>query len=112
MALSLLTNPPTVGVIITCLQQQITQYKEWKQLFSNLDLINCVGFDKDATVCFTPSTDTEYAISWLEIGDNSTSHHPHDIVKRLNSMQQYIDSQDSCFQFSKKWVIDNIDWTY
>lgn len=112
MALSLLKDPPTVGVVITCLIQQTSQYVEWKQLFSNFDLINCVGFNNNANIFFTPATHIDYAISWLEIGDDSTSHHPHDTTKRLTLMQQYIDQQDTNFQFGKKWPLSDINWTY
>ena len=112
MALSLLTDPPTVGVVVTCLHQQASQYNKWKQLFSNSDLIDCVGFSNNANIFFTPSDHSDYAISWLEIGDDSTSHHPHDITKRLTLMQIYLDQQDTSFQFSKKWSMTDINWTY
>ena len=112
MALSLLAEPPAVGVVVTCLHQQASQYNKWKQLFSNSDLIDCAGFNHNANIFFTPSDQSDYAISWLEIGDDSTSHHPHDTTKRLTLMQTYLDKQDTSFQFNKKWSMTDINWIY
>jgi hypothetical protein len=49
-------------------------------------------------------------VTWLEIGDNSTAKHLHDINQKLNMMQQYLDQQADNFEFNISWAKQPIKW--
>jgi hypothetical protein len=71
-----------------------------------------VGLDTgSAAIYYTPADpDKNYAVSWLEVGDNSTATHLHDIRQKLNMMQQYLDQQTDNFEFSISWAKQPIEW--
>jgi hypothetical protein len=85
---------------------------DWIPITGDADLIGHVGLDiGSAAIYYTPAdADKNYAVSWLEVGDNSTATHLHDINQKLNMMQQYLDQQSSDFEFSISWAKQPIKW--
>ena len=112
MALSLCSDPPLVSVVITTLRELAGDFLDWIPITGDDELIGHVGLDTDsAAIYYTPAdADKNYAVSWLEIGDNSTAMHLHDINQKLNMMQQYLDQQAGDFEFSISWVKQPIEW--
>jgi hypothetical protein len=84
-----------------------------RQITSDAELIDHVGLDTgSAAIYYTPAeVDKNYAVSWLEIGDNSTATHLHDINQKLNMMQQYLDQQTDNFKFRVSWARQPIKWS-
>lgn len=113
MALSLCSDPPQVSVVITAPCKSAGDFLNWIAITSDAELIGHVGLDTgSAAIYYTPAeVDKNYAISWLEVGDNSTATHLHDINQKLNMMQQYLDQQNSDFEFSISWAKQPIEWT-
>ena len=112
MALNLCSDPPQVSVVITTPRELAGNFLDWIAITSDAELIDYVGLDtSSAAIYYTPAdADKNYAVSWLEIGDNSTAKHLHDINQKLNMMQQYLDQQDSDFEFSISWAKQPIEW--
>lgn len=112
MALSLCSDPPLVSVVITTLRELAGDFLDWIPITSDAELIGHLDLDPDSTaIYYTPAdADKNYAVSWLEIGDNSTATHLHDIDQKLNMMQQYLDQQDGDFKFSISWARQPIEW--
>ena len=112
MALNQLPNPTTVSVIITCSIDQEGQYQDWTRIHNISDLSACTGFDLDSSKVQTvrAEPDADYALCWLEFGDNSTSHHLHDPQQRLNMMQHYLDQQSENYCFDESWILKEISW--
>ena len=112
MALSLCSDPPQVSVVITTLCESAGEFLDWIPITSDAELISRVGLDPgSATIYYTPAdAGKNYAVAWLEIGDNSTAKHLHDINQKLNMMQQYLDQQAGDFEFSITWVKQPIEW--
>ena len=112
MALSQLSVPTSVPVILTCEITAIDQYQHWTRIYNVQDLSACTGFSLDSskvkTALANPGAD--YALCWLEFGDYSTSHHLHDPQQRLNMMQHYVDQQPDNFQFDNTWLLKEINW--
>ena len=110
MALNLLIDPGTVGVIVTDRKEHILRWTGWTRIMTDSDLREQTGFSANAGISFHVSAG-DYAIDWLEIGDQSTSHHLHDIDLRVRMMQNYIQQQAQQFQFDLDWARSVIDWT-
>lgn len=107
MALNLLLDPGTVGVACTVPIDQADQFEDWTPVRTNQDLIQVSGFSPKATVLIRPGHDQ--AIEWLEIGDNSTVHHLHDVDQRVAMMQSYLDQHPNTV-FDTHWARSYIDW--
>ena len=112
MALSLCSDPPLVSVVITTLCESAGDFLAWIAITSDAELIDHLGLDPGSSaIYYTPAEeDKNYAVSWLEIGDNSTATHLHDINQKLNMMQQYLDQQPNDFEFSISWAKLPIKW--
>jgi len=111
MALNLLPDPPTVTAVITVPKSQSAHYSAWQPIHSDQDLIAMIGLDAgSAQIYYTKTHGMDWAVSWLEIGDNSTSHHLHNITVKLNMMQQYLNDQQN-FEFSRAWFTQYHDWS-
>ena len=112
MSLSLCSDPPQVSVVITTPTNQAGDFLDWMPITSDAELIGHVGLDTgSAAIYYTPAdADKNYAVSWLEVGDNSTATHLHDIRQKLNMMQQYLDQQTDNFEFSISWAKQPIEW--
>jgi hypothetical protein len=109
MSLKLLSDPGTVGVLVTVPQDQNSKYADWRQIHTNRDLIRATGFSRSANIFLRAATEN-YAIEWLEIGDHTTAHHLHDVDQRVAMMQRYIDTQEDTFEFSVDWARSYINW--
>lgn len=107
MALNLLLDPGTVGVVCTVPVAQADQFRDWTPVRTNQDLIKVSGFSNKATVLIRPGQ--HQAIEWLEIGDNSTVHHLHSVDQRVAMMQNYI-NQNPDAVFDTHWARSYIDW--
>lgn len=113
MALNLCPTPPTVSVIITTLRELADSFSDWTNIPNDAELIKHAGMDPEsASIYYTPTEHNKpYAVSWLEIGDTSTSTHLHDMNKRLGMMQRYLDRQENDFVFSTDWARQSIEWS-
>lgn len=113
MALSLCSDPPRASVVITTLCESADDFLAWIPITRDAELIDHLGLDPGSTsIYYTPAEiDKNYAVSWLEIGDNSTATHLHNIDQKLNMMQQYLDQQAGDFEFSISWAKQPIKWT-
>jgi hypothetical protein len=111
MAVTADQSMQSIGVILTCPVLDNSYYKNWTQIMNNQDLVSVCGFDPQLTqIHVNKSNNIDYAIEWLEIGDNSTSHHLHDFDLRLNLMKKYLDQQAEDFEFSCDWITTPIHW--
>jgi hypothetical protein len=110
MALNLLLDPGTVGVVVTVPAQHAAQFSDWDPIHNDQDLIQASGFSSAARVLIRPGT--EQAIEWLEIGDHTTAHHLHSVDLRVNMMQNYLDQQSRDFEFSVDWARSYINWDH
>lgn len=113
MAVSALPTLSTLSAVITTKAQNSDLYKNWIPIQNNQDLINACGFDHANTIILiTPnSQNQDWCISWLEIGDGSTSHHLHDVDLRITMLQKWFNNQPSNFCFSTDWIREPIDWS-
>jgi hypothetical protein len=110
MSLNLLVDPGTVSVITTVRVDQADQYQDWKPIRHNRDLVRATGFARSAHIDIRPAENKQYAIEWLEIGDETTAHHLHDVDQRVQMMQRYLDTQPKDFEFDINWARSSIDW--
>lgn len=112
MALSLCLNPPMVSVIATVLAQHRERYSDWQQIDSVKELVTAAGMNfGSAQVYYKPAADdADYAVSWLEVGDATTSHHLHSMEKKLQMLQTYLNQQPVDFEFSIPWARQAISW--
>ena len=112
MALRLCSDPPQVSVVITTSCELAGEFLDWIAITSDAELIGYLGMDPGSTSIYytLANLDKNYAVSWLEIGDNSTATHLHDINQKLNMMQQYLDQQAGDFEFSISWARQTIKW--
>tara|TARA_R110000868_G_scaffold408015_1_gene690124 strand:+ start:1042 stop:1695 length:654 start_codon:yes stop_codon:yes gene_type:complete len=113
MALQLKLSTAKVSVVITCLAEESEQYSTWQSITCDIDLVKATNFDLNNTkILVTPAPpDSDYAFEWMEIGDQSTSHHLHNTNHRVEMMQKYLNTQPADFKFSAEWVKTPIDWT-
>ena len=109
MSLKLLSDPGTVGVVVTVPKEHSNRYMDWLQIRTNRDLIKATGFRSDAGILLRQAAG-DYAIEWLEIGDQTTAHHLHNVDQRIDMMQYYIDKQAINFKFSTDWARQPIIW--
>lgn len=107
MALNLLLDPGTVGVVCTAELHQADQFEDWVPVRTNQDLIEVTGFGTGAHVIARPG-DTR-AVEWLEIGDHTTAHHLHSIDQRVSMMQNYLNQHPGTV-FDTDWARSYIDW--
>jgi hypothetical protein len=112
MKLQLNPEISTVSVVITCTASNAVHYTTWQQINNDQDLIRLVKFDtNNTTILVTPSRPgADHGLDWLEIGDQSTRHHLHNIDLRLTMMQNYLDGQVKNFKFDTEWVRSPVDW--
>lgn len=109
MALSLTQDYCSVPVVAVGKNNQAVWFSKWDPVLSNTDLIRLSKFSDQAQILLTTGDTT--AISWLEIGDQTTTHHLHNISQRVSMLQQYLDQQDLTFRFSTEWAKSAIDWS-
>ena len=97
---------------VTCLQEQACYFSDWIPIRHNQDLTDILQFDpKTTTIVYRAApTSAGYAIEWLEIGDQSTSHHLHSISQRVTMMQNFLNSQSADFEFDLTWPHQGLDW--
>jgi hypothetical protein len=110
MALSLLSDDSKVSVVCTSKKELDSMFQAWARVRNNQDLIDATGFGPTAGIFLTPSDHNSHALSWLEIGDSTTSHHLHNVDLRVRMMQGYLDQQTKDFEFSEQWCKSLIDW--
>jgi hypothetical protein len=112
MALNQLPNSTMVSVIITCSIDSADQYQHWTRIHNTADLSACTGFALDSSKVQTvrAESDADYALCWLEVGDQSTAHHLHDPQQRLHMMQHYLDQQSENYCFDQSWLLKDIKW--
>lgn len=105
MALSLLAEPAAVSVLTTCWHQHCGHIVTWQEICCESELFALLGFDPDSTHILYTSTPpgTPWAVSWLEIGDASTSHHLHDTRGCLDTLTGLGLGQ---FRFTPEWFRD------
>jgi len=113
MAVSAMDCPPKLSAVITVKKQLAHEYVDWIPVYTNLDLISLCGFDADSSnILFSlAEPDQDWCINWLEIGDQSTSHHLHDTNTAVNMLQRWLETQPDNFEFSTDWIRLPIDWT-
>ena len=108
MAKMLSADPGTVPVVATCKKSQYNDYMDWIAVESTDHLKTLSGFDNSAEVLLSATQGT-HAVSWLEIGDQTTAHHLHDESLRLKWMQQFINLHDQNYRFSREWFTVPVD---
>jgi hypothetical protein len=109
MALSLVAEPTAVAVVAVAEKDQQHWFQDWQPVLTNQDLVQLSKFSPTAHVMV--NVDHSGKITWLEIGDQTTSHHLHNIDHRVALIQSWINYQASDFRFSKEWARCAIDWT-
>ena len=109
MALSLLDRPVYVSLVVTALREDSQNYRQWSPVRNNQELLLLSGFSEHATVMFNASSGN-HAINWLEIGDETTGHHLHDISQRVRMMKNYLGSMPADFRFDRAWAKSSIAW--
>ena len=77
MSLRLYNPKTTVQVLTTCSLDQVDRFKSWTRIYNSQDLKQVTGFSQDACVLATPAQN--WCFYWLEIGDQTTAHHLHDV---------------------------------
>lgn len=110
MALNLLLDPGTVGVVCVAPPEHADQFSDWDPIRTNQDLIQATGFSSTAQVLVRPGR--EQAIEWLEIGDHTTTHHLHSVEQRVSMIQNYLNQQPADFEFSVDWARSYINWDH
>lgn len=95
-------------MITTCALDQIGYFSSWDRIHTCDELRKFAGFSPDACVLATPADD--WCFYWLEIGDQTTEHHLHDLNQRVNMLNRYLLEQEKNFRFSVIWTTTPIDW--
>ena len=105
MALSLLPSLPTVSILVTALSEQRHEFAGWQQITSQTQLFDLLGFDPQSGHLIYTRTDagTPWAVSWLELGDATTSHHLHDTELCIEQLRQELTAE---FRFRLGWFYD------
>ena len=113
MALQLKSSTATVSAVVTCRSADSAQYSTWQPITCDMEFITATNFDvKNTTILVTATApDADYAFEWMEIGDQSTAHHLHNIDHRIQMMQRYLNTQSTDFRFSVGWAQETINWT-
>lgn len=102
MALSLLSRPPRVSALVTCSWADQYRFETYQQIHSEHQLFETLAFDPKSAQLLWRRADpgAAWAISWLELGDHTTSHHLHDVQQcRLILESEYSTS----FRFTEAW---------
>lgn len=112
MAVSALQDPPKLSALITVKNSQAKYYSDWIQIKNNMELIKTCGLNSDSAVVRYTSADPnlDWCITWLEIGDQSTSHHLHNVKLRVDLLQRWLTTQPDNFEFTTDWIRCPIDW--
>lgn len=112
MALTQAQDSRSVSVLITCVISDIDQYRDYTRILSTEQLIRYTGFSIDTTTVLATASapGSPYAMSWFEIGDDSTAHHLHDFEQRIQMMQNYLDQKPVDFRFDQSWLAQQISW--
>lgn len=111
MVLDLAGTYTTIGVIATCSIGQAQRFHGWHPVCDTEQLIDLCGFLPDAQVHVRPTeAGSDHACDWLEIGDRTTDHHLHDLDQRVRMLQNWLDAQDTDFQFDRSWAKTAVDW--
>lgn len=110
MALNLLDDPGTVGVVVTDRKDRTADWPGWQLIQTDQDLLHHTGFDNHAEISLRVSP-IDHALEWLEIGDQSTAHHLHDQNQRVRMMQAYLNHQPTTLLFDRAWAVSEIDWS-
>lgn len=97
-----------VPMITTCALDQAKEFSSWDQIHTSDDLRRLTNFSPDACVLATPAED--WCFYWLEIGDQTTEHHLHNLEQRAGMLTRYLEQQPKIFKFSLDWVTMPIDW--
>lgn len=102
MALDLMAVAPSISVLTTCLTQNSDEFATWQEITNESTLSQNLELDLESTHIQYTATDvgTAWAVSWLEIGDDSTSHHLHDTQKCLDLLGTHDLGK---FQFTRAW---------
>lgn len=109
MALSLTQQPQQISVVAVDKNSQNEFFKNWIPVKSNCDLKKLTGFSEQANILLTVSD--KGSISWLEIGDQTTAHHLHNVNQRVAMLQNYLNLHKENFRFSVDWARSLIDWS-
>ena len=112
MALTAWDPQATVPVLVSCDRPQADVFAEWHQITCDQDLIDVLKFDPAGTSIYLSATlpGTHHAVNWLEIGDQSTSHHLHNVSQRLSMMQEFLNTQTPDFEFDLTWPKQKVNW--
>lgn len=108
MSIKLLSNLAKVSVICTTIKENASTFNSWTPVRNNQDLLKLTGFGNDAHIMLSPGT--SYALEWLEIGDQTTSHHLHNIDQRVSMIHRYVNEQSDNFKFTTEWARSSINW--
>lgn len=108
MSLKLQNPLAQVQVVVTCKNDDRDHFSTWTRINNSDELRSLAGFGPGAVILATPAED--WCLYWLEIGDQTTSHHLHSIDQRLEMMQRYLNQQLETFKFSTDWAKSSIDW--
>lgn len=86
---------------------------DWTPVRSGTELCELIGLDPAHSVILATPTSAgkDYAIEWMEIGDQTTAHHLHSVDQRLTMLQNYVNQQDQDFVFDRAWFIKSINWS-
>lgn len=105
MALSLQAEPAAVSVLITCQHQHCEEFATWQEICCESELFALLGFDPGSAHLLYTSTPpgTPWAVSWLEVGDDTTSHHLHDTRACFDTLADLDLKQ---FRFAPEWFRD------
>ena len=105
MALGLLAKPASVSVLTTCQHQHRDKFVTWQEICCESELFALLGFDPDSSHLLYTSTPpgTPWAVSWIEVGDGTTSHHLHDTRGCLAALANLDLTQ---FRFTLEWFRD------
>jgi hypothetical protein len=112
MAATLYDHKYVLPVLITCLNTQEYLYHDWIRIYTNQQLFEILGFDPTHAVLMVRENpkDSDHLFSWMEISDQSTSHHWHDENLRCQVLQNYLNNKPNTFKFSVEWALENINW--
>lgn len=108
-AVNALPDEQFVAALVTCRIDQVDQFQSWVRVYNKDDVLKITGFAKDAVLLVRTGW-PKLAIEWMEIGDQSTSHHLHDVDLRVKMMQTWLELQTPDFRFTPQWVYETIDW--
>jgi hypothetical protein len=112
MSATLHDKKTSLPVILTCRSDSASAYQSWTRILSNRQLFEILNFDHTNAKILVQhtSSNSDHAFSWMEISDNSTSHHWHNEDERLKVMQHHLEQQPNNFYFDMEWALTAVDW--